>query len=76
LQVRGQDNFPLITPFDIYNVTVQLPDWVLLSLNSETETKEPESLEPFPTTLVAGASVATAVVVGVGLLVYFKKRKN
>ena len=37
----------------------------------------PESQpELFPTTLVAAASVATAVVVGVGLLVYFKKRKR
>jgi parallel beta-helix repeat protein len=32
--------------------------------------------EPFPTTLVAVASVAVVVMVGVGLLVYFKKRKH
>jgi N-acetylneuraminic acid mutarotase len=32
--------------------------------------------EPFPTTLVALASVAIVVVAGVGLLVYFKKRKH
>jgi len=32
--------------------------------------------EPFPTIPVAVASVATAVVVGIGLLVYFKKRKH
>jgi parallel beta-helix repeat protein len=31
---------------------------------------------PFPTTLVAAASVATVAVVGVGLLVYFRKRKR
>jgi hypothetical protein len=31
---------------------------------------------PFPTTLVALASVATVAVVGVGLLLYFKKRKR
>jgi hypothetical protein len=35
---------------------------------------EPE-IEPFPTTIVA-ASVITVAVVGVGLLVYFKKRKR
>jgi hypothetical protein len=32
--------------------------------------------EPFPVAPVAAASVATVVVVGVGLLVYFKKRKH
>jgi N-acetylneuraminic acid mutarotase len=37
-------------------------------------TTEPKS-EPFPTTLVV-ASVITVVLVGVGLLVYFKKRKR
>jgi hypothetical protein len=32
--------------------------------------------EPFPTTLVITASGASLAVVGVGLLVYFKKRKH
>jgi hypothetical protein len=32
--------------------------------------------EPFPTTVVAAASAATIAVVGVGLLVYLKKRKH
>jgi parallel beta-helix repeat protein len=32
--------------------------------------------EPFPTTMVVAASVATIAVVGVGLMVYFKKRKR
>jgi nitrous oxidase accessory protein NosD len=36
---------------------------------------EPTQLEPFPTTLVI-VSVVTVAVVGLGLLVYFKKRKN
>ena len=31
---------------------------------------------PFPTTLVAAASGAAAAVIGVGLLIYFKKRKH
>jgi nitrous oxidase accessory protein len=70
----GQDNFPLMAPFDIDNVTVQLPDWALLSLNSET--KESDSSEPIPALPVAAASVATIAVVGVGLLVYFRKRKH
>jgi N-acetylneuraminic acid mutarotase len=32
--------------------------------------------EPFPTTLVAAASVVSATIIGVGILVYFKKRKH
>jgi nitrous oxidase accessory protein NosD len=72
----GQDNFPLMTPFDIDSVTVQLPDWVILSLNSEPETKESESSEPIPALPVAATSVATAIVVGAVLLLYFKKRKR
>ena len=35
-----------------------------------------EPPEPFPAAPVAAASVATFAVVGVGLLVYFKKRKR
>jgi ABC-type dipeptide/oligopeptide/nickel transport system permease component len=33
-------------------------------------------VEPFPTTLVAAASVATVAIVGVGLMIYLKKRKR
>jgi N-acetylneuraminic acid mutarotase len=40
-----------------------------------TPTPRPES-EPFPTTLVVATSVAAVATVGVGLLVYFKKRKH
>jgi hypothetical protein len=32
--------------------------------------------KPFPTALVAAASIATVAVVGIGLLIYFKKRKR
>ena len=34
------------------------------------------NIEPFPTTLVATASGASAAIVGLGLLVYFRKRKR
>lgn len=37
---------------------------------------QPKPPEPFPTTLVAAASVATVAVMGVGLLVYFKRRNR
>ena len=42
---------------------------------SPTPSPEPQS-EPFPTTLVATASVVSASIIGVGLLFYFKKRKH
>jgi N-acetylneuraminic acid mutarotase len=40
------------------------------------ETQPEQRIEPFLTTLVAVASVATIAAVGVGLLVYFRKRKR
>jgi hypothetical protein len=39
-------------------------------------TSQSESQEPFPTVPVAAASVAMVAIVGLGLLVYFKKRKH
>jgi N-acetylneuraminic acid mutarotase len=41
-----------------------------------TSTPEQQQIEPFPTALVAVVSVATVIVVGAGLLVYFKKRRR
>jgi N-acetylneuraminic acid mutarotase len=41
-----------------------------------TSTPETKHIEPFPTALVAVASAVTVAVVGVGLLVYFKKRER
>ena len=102
--VGGQDNFPLMTPFVISSVDVELPEWEYIapsqsplpsfhpSLSPSPEpiqfappspspsqepisTPEPQQ-EAFPETLVATASGASAAVVGVGLLVYFKKRRN
>jgi N-acetylneuraminic acid mutarotase len=43
---------------------------------TSTPTTEPQQPEPFPTTLVVATSVAAVATVGVGLLVYFKKRKH
>ena len=56
------DHYPLMYPFKIEKGTIAFP-------------KQEAEPEPFPTTLVV-ASVAAAVVVGVVLLVYFKKRKH
>jgi hypothetical protein len=43
---------------------------------SETIYFKVEVPEPFPVTPVSVASVASIAIVGVGLLVYFKKRKR
>jgi nitrous oxidase accessory protein len=76
----GQDNYPLMVPFDIDSVNVTLPEWALTLLNPP----EPQvigqppatSSEPFPTTPVVAISAASVAVVVAGLLVYHKKQKR
>ncbi len=49
---------------------------VCFSISQETEpTPQPEPLEPFSTILFV-ASIVLVVVIGIGLLLYFKKRKH
>ncbi len=60
------DNYPLMYPYDIENDTIAFPK----------PEPQPEP-ELFPVAPVAAASsIATAAVVGVGTLVYFRKRKR
>ena len=59
------DRYPLIYPYDIEKDAIAFPAREPLS--------EPE---PFPTALAVGASGASIAIIGVGLLVYFKKRKH
>ena len=65
--------------YGVHNVTVYAVDTAGNIGTSETIiftiTEEPEP-EPFPVIPVATASVATIAVIGVGLLVYFKKRNH
>jgi hypothetical protein len=56
------DNYPLMYPYDIEKGTIALPTRATPA--------------PFPTALVIVASVASAGIIAVGLLVYFKKRKH
>ena len=58
-----------------HNVTVYAKDEFENMSTSETISFNVEVPEPFPTTIVI-ASVVTVAVVGIGLLVYFKKRKH
>ncbi|MCW3996899.1 MAG: right-handed parallel beta-helix repeat-containing protein [Candidatus Bathyarchaeota archaeon] len=70
--VYFQDNLPLMAPFDIDGVSIQLPDWATASLNSLPET---QTSEASPLSLVTITS-ASAVFSAAGLLVYFKKYKK
>jgi hypothetical protein len=75
-------------PGRVVNATASI-DYYLLNIDAtgdwspaqtitiqESSIPEPTPLpEPFPTTLVIGSAIAVVAVVGLGLLVYFKKRK-
>jgi nitrous oxidase accessory protein len=72
--VFGQDHYPLMVPFDISSVFIELPEWAPPTpVPSPFPSPEPES---FPTALIATASGVSVAIIGVGLLVYFKKRKH
>jgi len=70
--VYFQDNFPLITPFDIDSVNITLPDWAFTSLDSLSE---PQTSEPFPITLIILSVIAVALV-GLGFFVFLKKSQR
>jgi hypothetical protein len=69
-----------------HNITVyQIGDYptgkpqdgeIINSASTQFKIAIPPETAPFPTAPVAAASVATVAVVGVGLLVYFRKRKH
>jgi nitrous oxidase accessory protein NosD len=61
-----RDHYPLMVPFDVSSVTVELPEWA----------NPPDPEEPFPTVPVAAASVAVVASVSAGVIVYFKKRER
>ena len=65
-----QGDFPVGT-FSFTNVVEQYTPFGYETIPHFTP--EPE---PFPTTLVAATSVATVIIVGAGLLVYFKKYRR
>jgi nitrous oxidase accessory protein NosD len=86
IDANRSDHYPLVAPFDIFNVVIQLPEWTSRSPKSYSfpAPKESPSMSPsppptqipFPITLVATAFGASIAVIVVGLLVYFKKRKH
>jgi parallel beta-helix repeat protein len=76
---ENRDNYPNMTPFNIDSASAQLPAWAqekLRSLGIAVEEPTQETTpEPFPVALVIAASGASIAIIGVGLLVYFRKRK-
>lgn len=67
---QDKDRYPLRSPFDIDNETVELPDWANAAL------VRPDFV-PFPTLPVVAISGALAAfVITSGLLVYRRKRKS
>ena len=66
------DYYPLMYPYDIENDAIAFPT----PEPQSSQSPEPQEQGIFPTALVAVAFVATVAVVGVGLLVYFRKRKR
>lgn len=70
-----QDRYPLMVSFDIDSVSIDLPDWAAPLLNPSPGPQASGLSELFPITLVL-ASTLTAAIVGVGLLVYFRKIKK
>ena len=72
----GKDNFPLISQVDINNVNVEVPEYPVTDL-PETPGPTPQRPETLPIELVAVAIlIVTTALVGVGLLVYVRKRKR
>jgi len=59
----------------LHNITVYAKDTLENTGASETISFTVAE-EPFPVATVAAVSVATVIVVGAGLLVYFEKRKR
>lgn len=64
-----QDNCPLMTPFDIESLQVELPEWAGTVVTTDSDS------EPFPSMPLLAVAVAV-VIVAAGLLVYFKKRRK
>lgn len=73
IDASRQDNYPLITPFDVDSIKIKLPDWASLSA---IETSEFNSAEPSSIFLALTVTGASAVVVSISLLVYSKKIKK
>jgi nitrous oxidase accessory protein NosD len=62
---NNQDRYPLMAPFDVSSVTVELPEW---ASPSPTPIPTPIDAKPLPTTLLVAVAIV-ACVFGFGLIV-------
>ena len=73
----GVDNFPLMSPVALSGAFDDLPLWAIEKLASmgllEDSATQSDML---PAVMIAAVSAASAGIIAVGLLVYFKKRKR
>jgi hypothetical protein len=94
------DNYPLITPFDISSVTIELPKWEYnpppqspiptpkltpspivsatppIPSQVSASNQDTQFFEPFPLTIAATAIAVSITLIGIGLMIYFKKHKR
>jgi hypothetical protein len=79
-QVTITENITLTNlPVGLHNITVYAKNELETMGTSETihfDVSPPDPVEPFPTGLVVAAASVSVAVIGVGLLVYFKKRNT
>lgn len=66
IDAKVQDNYPLMAPFDIDNSRIVIPTTPQVESNSNLSVES----------IVVSVAIVTVVAVGVGLLVYFRKRKS
>jgi nitrous oxidase accessory protein len=74
---QSEDHYPLMEPFDIDSVTVELPEWASPS-TSPSPSPTPTDNKPLPTTLLVAVAII-ACVFGFGLIVNLltaKKKKQ
>ena len=77
IKSENQDNHPNMAPFNLEGAAIQLPVWVQEKLRSLGITVEEHAreIQPLPALPIAAATIAAAAF-GVGLIVYFKKRRR
>jgi nitrous oxidase accessory protein NosD len=68
------DHSPLIAPFNIESLTIELPDWANASTIEQSELNLPKA-EPFPTVPVAAGSAALIVAVAVISVLFYRRRR-
>jgi len=73
---NNQDNHPLMRPFEASSALSTSPTISTTPETSPSSSSPEPQPETFPTVLVTTASVTAVAIVGIGLLVYFKKRKR